>query len=278
MEDIKRKILYYSITFVIAFTLGIIFDHYVLCKSPSVEDSEVKGETKQLEIVVESENREEVVSQTPPQKPETPPQESKIPPQKSETPPQEPKIPFQEQGCTLYVDVSGALKNPGVYCLDDSALVIDAVNQAGGFSKEASTDFIYRKINLAQPLVNNQKLYFPKKEELVCELKPLLDEGKRISGTYNEPVTQLPTTEPYIDQNPPPLSPPDTTNPINNEDTDCVNINTATKEELTTLNGVGESTAEKIIMGRPYTQVEDLLNVSGIGEATLAKFKDMVCI
>jgi competence protein ComEA len=57
-----------------------------------------------------------------------------------------------------------------------------------------------------------------------------------------------------------------------------VNINTATKEELTTLNGVGESTAEKIIMGRPYTQVEDLLNVSGIGEATLEKFKDMVCI
>jgi DNA uptake protein ComE-like DNA-binding protein len=45
-----------------------------------------------------------------------------------------------------------------------------------------------------------------------------------------------------------------------------------------TLNGVGESTAEKIIMGRPYAQIEDLLNVSGIGEATLAKFEDMICI
>jgi competence protein ComEA len=262
MEDIKRKILYYSITFVVAFTIGILFDHYVLCKSPTVEDSEVKGEKGQLEIVVESEEKEETVSQIPSQEPKV----------------VSPKIPSQEQGCTIYVDVSGALKKPGVYCLEDSALVIDAVNKAGGFSKDASIDFIHRKINLAQPLVNNQKLYFPKKKELVYELKPLLDEGKSISATYNEPVTQLPTTEPYIDQNPPPLSPSGTTNPTNNQDSECVNINTATKEQLTTLNGVGESTAEKIIMGRPYTTVEDLLNVSGIGEATLAKFKDMVCI
>jgi competence protein ComEA len=259
MEDIKRKIIYYGITFVIAFTLGILFDHYVLCKGPSVENQEVKGEKEQVEITIESEKTD---SQTISQEPK----------------PVSPKIPSQEQGCTLYIDVSGALKNPGVYCLEDGALVIDAVNKAGGFSKEASIDFIHRKINLAQPLVNNQKLYFPKIEELVCELKPLLDEGKNISGTYNQPVTQLPTTEPYIDQNPPPLDSPDTTNPTNNEGSECVNINTATKEELMILNGVGESTAEKIIMGRPYTQIEDLLNVSGIGEATLEKFKNMVCI
>jgi competence protein ComEA len=222
-----------------------------------LEGPEVKGEQEEVEILVGSEEREESGSQASPQLP---------------------KIPSKEQGCTMYIDASGALKNPGVYCLEDGALVIDAVNKAGGFSKEASTAFIHRSFNLAQPLVNNQKLYFPKREELVCELKPLLDEGQSISGTYNEPVTQLPTTEPYIDQNPPPLSSPDTTNPTNNQDGECVNINTATKEELTTLNGVGESTAEKIIMGRPYTKVEDLLNVSGIGEATLEKFKEMVCI
>ncbi len=257
MENIKRKILYYGITFVIAFSLGIFFDHYVFCENPSLEDPEVKGEQEQVEIVVGSEERQESESQTSPQGP---------------------KIPSREQGCTMYIDASGALKNPGVYCLEDGALVIDAVNKAGGFSKEASTTFIHRSFNLAQPLVNNQKLYFPKKEELVCELKPLLDEGKGISGTYDEPVTQLPTTEPYIDQNPPPLSSPDTTNPTNNQDSECVNINNATKEELITLNGVGDSTAEKIIMGRPYTKVEDLLNVSGIGEATLEKFKNMVCI
>jgi competence protein ComEA len=270
MEDTKRKILYCGITFVISFTLGILFDHYLLCKSPSVENPEVKGEKEELEIVVGSEETQSQTSS----------QESKIEPKISSQEPKvvPPKIPSQEQGCTLYVDISGALKNSGVYCLEEGSLVIDAVNKAGGFSKEASIDFIHRTINLAQPLVNNQKLYFPKREELVCELKPLLDERKNISITYNEPVTQLPTTEPYIDQNPPPLDPPDTTDPTNNEGSECVNINTATKEELMTLNGIGESTAEKIIMGRPYTQVEDLLNVSGIGEATLAKFRDIVCI
>jgi competence protein ComEA len=49
-------------------------------------------------------------------------------------------------------------------------------------------------------------------------------------------------------------------------------------EELETLNGVGPSTAQKIIDGRPYTKIEDLLNVSGIGEATLNKFKDSICL
>jgi competence ComEA-like helix-hairpin-helix protein len=113
---------------------------------------------------------------------------------------------------------------------------------------------------------------------------------------YEEPVIYLPTVEPYADQDPIPgqsapakqtpvveeklttPSSPDSTGTTDESGVDCVNINTASKEELTILNGVGDSTAEKIIQGRPYTQVEDLLNVSGIGEATLAKFEDMACI
>jgi len=87
MEDIKRKILYFGITFVISFTLGILFDHYVLYKGSSVESPEVKGEKEQVEIIVES---EETNSQTTSQEPEL----------------ISPKIPSQEQGCTMYVDVS----------------------------------------------------------------------------------------------------------------------------------------------------------------------------
>jgi len=58
----------------------------------------------------------------------------------------------------------------------------------------------------------------------------------------------------------------------------CISINNATQAELETLNGVGPSTAQKIIAGRPYTKIEDLLNVSGIGQATLDKFKDNICL
>ena len=248
MENIKKQIIYYALVFVVAFFLGVFFDHYVLCKN-SVEEVKTEKSTE-LEIVVESKKEEEI-------------QHESI---------------KQERGCTLYVDVSGALKSPGVYCLEGDSLVVDAVNKAGGFSMDAASKFIYRKINLAQPLVNNQKLYFPYEKELVCELKPLSDEGKKIEVKFNEPVIYLPTTEPYIDQNTPPSLPPNSSGSTNSDDIQCVNINTATKEQLVTLNGVGDSTAEKIIQGRPYAQVEDLLNVSGIGEATLKKFKEMICI
>lgn len=256
MGDTKKQIIYYSIIFVIAFFLGVLFDHYILCKPLEIEE-EVEPE---LEIVVkgEEDKKEEI--------------EDEVKNKDKD------KSIAQEEGCTMYIDVSGALRNPGVYCLENDALIVDAVNKAGGLTKDAASKFIHRKINLAQPLVNNQKLYFPFQEELVCELKPVLDEGKKVEVIYEEPVIYLPTVEPYIDQNETTTPPPDASSTTEDDDTECVNINSATKEQLTTLNGVGESTAEKIIQGRPYEQIEDLLDVSGIGEATLANFEAMVCI
>ena len=249
MKNIQKQIIYYSITFLISFSLGLLFDHYVLCKNFCIETDE----KEELEIVL--------------QKEQTPKKEKD-------------RVVQSEEGCTIYVDASGALVRPGVYCLDSNALVIDAVNKAGGFNRQAASKFIARKINLAQPLVNNQKLYFPYEKELICSLQPLVDESIRIEEMMNNPVTSLPTTEPFIDidqtNKTPPSSTPST--PTDNNNTQCVNINTATTEQLVTLNGVGPATAEKIIQGRPYTNVNDLLNVSGIGEATLAKFKDDICI
>jgi len=263
MEDNKKQIIYYVATFAIAFFLGLFFDHYVLCKQTDQEQVEVRGE--ELGISLQEEKKEVQ-------------EDGKGEVQKKVLEENKDKKLTQEAGCTIYIDVSGALKTPGVYCLEEDSLIIDAVNKAGGLSKEAATRFIHRRINLAQPLVNNQKLYFPYENELVCEIKPLFDDPEQPEPLYTEPVVYLPTTEPYIDQNPTTTSPPDPTETTNNDDIQCVNINTATKEQLTTLNGVGDSTAEKIIQGRPYTQVEDLLNVAGIGEATLEKLQDFVCI
>jgi competence protein ComEA len=258
MGDIKKQIIYYTITFVVAFFLGVLFDHYVLCSDMEVVEEASPEVQIELKGEEESENEGEYND--------------------GETGQIKEKTVNQEDGCTMYIDVSGALRNPGVYCLESDALIVDAVNRAGGFTKDAASKFINRRINLAQPLVNNQKLYFPFQEELVCELKPLLDEGKKVVVTYEEPVVYLPTTEPYIDQNPATTTPPDVDSPGEIEEGECVNINTASKDELITLSGVGESTAEKIIQGRPYEQVEDLLDVSGIGEVTLANIEAMVCI
>ena len=102
MKSIQKQIIYYSITFLISFSLGLLFDHYVLCKKfcPKEDGKE------EVEIVLQKEEHleeEEVKDRT----------------------------VQVDSGCTTFVDVSGALVKPGVYCLDSNSLIIDAVNKAG---------------------------------------------------------------------------------------------------------------------------------------------------
>lgn len=239
MKDMKKVSIKYIAVFLVSFLLGILFSQYVLLKYFDFSEKVVDTQTG-----VES---SEVLS---------------VEAVKSD------KSLFIERGCSIYIDVSGAVREPGVYCLDSEALVIDAVNKAGGFSKGVALSFVSRNINLALPLTANQKIYFPLEKEVECKLLSFLPQvgtfssnqstGAESSGTQTSNSTEGGNT--------------------NGQGVQCVNINTASKSELTSLNGVGEVTAEKIILGRPYTKIEDLLNVSGIGEATLNKFKDAVCI
>ena len=165
-----------------------------------------------------------------------------------------------EGGCGMYIDVSGSVKNPGVYCIEDNSLMVDAVNKAGGFTKDSATRFIARTVNLALPLSANQKIYFPFEQEVLCTLQ-------EISKTYSyDDQTDTSSQD----------SPDNATNGTG--ETQCVNINSASKTELETLSGIGEATATKIIAGRPYEKIEDLLNVSGIGEASLNKIREDICL
>lgn len=178
--------------------------------------------------------------------------------------------PIINPECQVYVDVSGALNNPGVYCLPQGSLIIDAVKKAQGFNSKISLEYVERNINLAKPLSNNQKLYFPSKSELLCELKdftlkeaeiipPIASDGEEgSSGSTENPSGDSSQGE--------------------EDSTGCININTADITTLDSLEGVGLSTAQKIIDNRPYSSIEDLLKVSGIGEATFNKFKDKICI
>ena len=160
--------------------------------------------------------------------------------------------------CSTFVDVSGAVKNPGVYCLDPATKVVDAIAKAGGFTTTTSLPYIYRNLNLAKTVINGQKVYVPSSSELLCELKEFtLKEEEIIPVETTGQITQ---------------------EPDENTEKECININTASVTELDSLNGIGLSTAQKIIDSRPYNQLKDLLNVSGIGEATYEKFKDNICI
>ena len=148
-----------------------------------------------------------------------------------------------------------------MYCFDPGDRVIDAVKKAGGFSEKVSLEYVARNINLSKVLVSNQKIYIPSKEELLCEL--------RLFTLKEEEVIPQKTPENML------VEEDITDNPVEN---DCININTANITELDSLDGIGPSTAQKIIDSRPYNSLTDLLKVSGIGQATYDKFKDNICI
>lgn len=139
------------------------------------------------------------------------------------------------------VYISGEVKNTGVYYLKKDSRITDLINICGGLTEEADVS----KINPAQKLNDSDKIIIPKKEEnLNTESMEDTDESD-----------------------------------INVQEK--ININTATKDELTSLNGIGEATANKIINYRnknKFKEIEDIMNVPGIGEAKFNNIKDYICV
>lgn len=146
----------------------------------------------------------------------------------------------------LRVYVSGAVRAPGVYRLEPDSLVQDAIEQAGGGTEEA--DLI--AINLAHPLTDGEQIYVPALGE--SPPPPAISKGQGsvspASGNAELPAGTL------------------------------IDLNTASAVELESLPGVGPKTAEAIIAGRPYSTVEDLLRVKGIGEKSLEKLRPYIAV
>ncbi|MGO3733312.1 MAG: helix-hairpin-helix domain-containing protein [Vagococcus sp.] len=142
---------------------------------------------------------------------------------------------------TMYVDVKGAVKQPGMYEVTSDMRVLNVIDMAGGFLEEADAN----QINYAEKLDDQMVIYVPRKGEKVDDVA-IAD--KRDQKTQND-----------------------------KSETAQVNINNATKEELMTLNGVGEKKAEKIIEYREdngsFKTTEDIKNVSGFGEKTYSKLQ-----
>ena len=148
----------------------------------------------------------------------------------------------------ISVYITGEVKNPGVYYLDEqSARLYNLLDVCGGILEDADIE----KLNLAKKLVDSEKIVITKKLEKqnIEEIEEKIDESV---GTY------------YID-----------------EDDEKININNASKEELMSLNGIGESTANKIIEYRKknsFVDIEDIMNVDGIGKSKYENIKNHICI
>ena len=160
-----------------------------------------------------------------------------------------------EKIATIKVHVSGAVKNEGVYELEEDARIADAIEKAGGVTDIANM----KNVNLASKLEDGMKIYIPKQGEDVLE--------NNLEENSNNKETTLGGSG--------------TNSNVGNEK-GKININKATKEELDTLPGIGESTAQKIIKYREehgsFKNIEELKEVKGIGDAKYEEIKDLVDI
>lgn len=170
-----------------------------------------------------------------------------------------------QQECSVYIDVGGAVAKPGVYCLMSGERLVAAVQKAGGFLKSSyASKYVSRYLNLSLPVKEDQKLYIPYQNDLSCTVIPFelrAQEEKEVLEKINN-GEQKEDLEKRDEE----------------ENVSCVSINTASQDRLMTVSGIGESMSQKILDGRPYKALEDLKNVSGVGEATFEKWKPYICL
>lgn len=166
------------------------------------------------------------------------------------------------QQTMIYVDVCGAVANPGVFQLAAGSRVFQAIEAAGGYLPEAALTCV----NRAGVLTDGQQLYILTQEEMERQgLDPAEMAGAsdgQMNGSAGTGQNTGMTAQVQQDNR--------------------ININTADEAQLTTLTGIGATRAQAIIAYReengPFAAIEDIMNVQGIKEGTFAKIKDEIVV
>lgn len=169
---------------------------------------------------------------------------------------------------SVFVDIKGAVVTPGVYELEENKRVIDVINLAGGLKENASTI----NLNLSKIVEDEMYIIVYSKEEVESYLNKN-ENSKEIVCASLECICPNTNNDACINND----------NNINEIKTNNkISINNATKEELMTLNGIGESKADAIIKYRQengkFNNLEDIKNVSGISDNTYEKIKEDISL
>lgn len=158
-----------------------------------------------------------------------------------------------KENTKIIVHVSGAVRNEGIVELKEKSRIADAIEMVGGVTEDA----YMKDVNLATILEDGMKIYIPTKEEV-----------EKQRENKNDSVSKDTNLDIYNNSS--------NTRKKNNK----VNINTASKEELDTLPGIGESTANKIISYREekgnFKSIEEIKEVSGIGDSKYEQIKNLI--
>ena len=171
----------------------------------------------------------------------------------------------QTKETKILVDVKGEINTPGVYELTSNNTVMDAINKAGGLTKQSDTS----NINLSKKLEDEMVIIVYSKSEI----KNMQEEDKIKCPPCNNACVIEEDEKAKLDTD-------------KNESTDTpsgkVNINTASSETLQTLDGIGEAKAKAIIEYRDkngdFKNIEDIKNVSGIGDSIYEKIKNNITV
>jgi competence protein ComEA len=145
----------------------------------------------------------------------------------------------------LHVDVAGAVKTPGVYRLPPGSIVADALAAAGGPASDADLD----RLNKAVGLQDGAQVYVPRRGE--TDPPPAARSGS------------VPATPGAVE--------PGAVGGL-------IDLNSATLEELESLPGIGPVLAQRIVDGRPYGAIEDLLQVKGIGHVLYDQVRELITV
>ena len=157
----------------------------------------------------------------------------------------------------IIIYIAGEVNKEGVYSLPEGSRIADAIEQAEGLTEDAYTE----DINLAYKLEDGMKIKIPNKSETQKQLE---EQNANIEDSYitTESGASIQETQTKTSQK--------------------VNINTASQQELETLTGVGPSIASKIVVYRKqnglFKTIDDIKNVSGIGDNKFESFKDEICV
>lgn len=159
----------------------------------------------------------------------------------------------------IIVHITGAINNPGIVKLKTGSRIADAINNAGGFTTDADIS----SINLAYKLDDGQKIYVP-----------YINENNNDISTEENTVSSDAGENIILEDN--------SYSSNNSKNIDLININSATQTELETIPGIGPSTALKIITYRiengKFSSIEDIKNVSGIGDSKFENIKNYITI
>jgi len=146
----------------------------------------------------------------------------------------------------VYVDIAGAVKSPDLYKAPEGTRLKSIIEMAGGLTEEADKQYFRRNLNLARIIQDQDKVYIPTIQEVRT--------GDFINNAYKAIL------------------------PNDNDIKEKIDINHGTLEELDTLPGIGQVTAEKIVSNRPYKALQDLIDKKVISENVWENIKELITI